>query len=1038
VQGVLQHTVDSFGLSVSVGAPPDPEDGLANLSPAERLAAKRRKKEVFRQQLEQCPDDVKTLWRLTRVFLDLNEVEEFVAFAQDFCRRHRSTWRNISRVLRKFNRERDALQLLLEVHREDPHNAEVCITLAKLDPNRSRSWYEQALKADPRCVEALLAIADELRKVDRNFSEAARYYEAAHRQCPSTDRRLHFKTLRRMGECLVQLDGRGEEGRKYLKQVLEDLDGASEHMHSATMIAMSYTLTQQHDNALVYCQKAEEIHRRAPLQHYEPTLKHAMRFKGITLLRKGEIERAIDTLEGAIAGTENTAGNEMTEELRSATQMIECTLGYAETLHGDLAAAERHLDRARALSGAHGGADVLVNLAYVKQAQGNSEEAQSLLQQCLASDKNNALALLRMGYIYLCQEQYEQAIQFLQKCLQQPTEQLTYGPQEKGTAHLYLCIAYHCRDGGSAGGGRLGSNTSEPGSGAQQLAEEQFRFGYELQPDMARKLAELEVVMTPGASLFPGRQSLMSSTLSMSTSSSVLPLTGQHLVSGMPPRMGSSDLLSKQASVLLLYAERAGKVPSSVLRPQIQAPTSTPSVASRGEVAYSPLTASARRPLVSASAAASVLGACQNASVPIASPVTDESASKPGLSGSRQLLGSSGKNPTLVGTASTAAGTSCGPSRDASDRDLHNIDSAARASLLQTPASGPSSTGGAPAGVRAANGTSVLSRSAQGHPALSEESIAAARELSARLPPEKLLQFSEIDMGECISCGEFAIVHRGTIRGSRQTDVVVKTLHQRECLHDDQAAAELRAEIAVIAELSHPRLVTFVGACLEPSCVALVTELAPGGNLHQALHVRRRRLQRRERFQLSTELLEGVRYLHARTPPIAHLDLKSMNLVLDAEGQHLQICDFGLARAMGSPSDGDGVAGGSSSSEGDRPPNRGGSPRYMSPECHDSTLGALTEKADVWSSGCILIEIFGETLPYAECSNVHQILKLMLVHRCGPDIPATVEAPVRTIIGCTLAFEAQERLAIAQVLLRLESVPATSGGEIKSRFTWNP
>merc|ERR1719460_1156987 len=117
-------------------------------------------------------------------------------------------------------------------------------------------------------------------------------------------------------------------------------------------------------------------------------------------------------------------------------------------------------------------------------------------------------------------------------------------------------------------------------------------------------------------------------------------------------------------------------------------------------------------------------------------------------------------------------------------------------------------------------------------------------------------------------------------------------------MYDENAAAELIAEISVIAELSHPRVVTFIGACLDPPRLALVTELAPGGNLHQALHVRHRHLARHERFQLATELLEGVRYLHARSPPIAHLDLKSMNLVLDEEGEHLQICDFGLARVL--------------------------------------------------------------------------------------------------------------------------------------------
>merc|ERR1719277_104418 len=157
-----------------------------------------------------------------------------------------------------------------------------------------------------------------------------------------------------------------------------------------------------------------------------------------------------------------------------------------------------------------------------------------------------------------------------------------------------------------------------------------------------------------------------------------------------------------------------------------------------------------------------------------------------------------------------------------------------------------------------------------------------------------------------------------------------------------------------------------------------------------------------------------------------------MNLVLDEEGQHLQICDFGLSRTLGRAPGGEP----GESGEGDRPLSRGGSPRYMSPECYDSNLGPLTEKADVWSSGCILIEIFGSSLPYAECTNVQQILKTMLVNRCGPPIPSTIEANVAGAIAHTLAFEASERLAIAQVLVMVQT--ADRKAENKSRFQWIP
>mmetsp|Transcript_72237 Transcript_72237/g.193815 ORF Transcript_72237/g.193815 Transcript_72237/m.193815 type:complete len:226 (-) Transcript_72237:115-792(-) len=218
-----------------------------------------------------------------------------------------------------------------------------------------------------------------------------------------------------------------------------------------------------------------------------------------------------------------------------------------------------------------------------------------------------------------------------------------------------------------------------------------------------------------------------------------------------------------------------------------------------------------------------------------------------------------------------------------------------------------------------------------------------------------------------------------------------------------------------MSELDHPSIVPFVGACLEADQVALVTELAPGGNLHRALHVQGRRLARWERLQLSLDLLEGVAHLHSRRPPVVHLDLKSMNLVLDAGGQRLLLCDFGLAQKLGVRGGQAGVA---------AKPCAGGSPRYMAPECYDSSLGPTTEKADVWSSACVLTEIFGGGLPYAECSNVQQILKTMLVHRQGPSVPASAEEPVRSAIAGALAFEYHARPAAAGVLAQFRALEA--------------
>jgi len=936
----------------------------------------RQKRDLLRQRLEARPDDSRVLARLAQIQVELDEVDDFVVFARDFCACHPCAWRASVRVLSQhLGRSLDAAAVLREVHRENPRDAEVCCALARVEPARARSWYEKAYRANPHCVDALLAIADDHRKCGR-FGVAARLYETAHRQSP-----LAMRALYRLGETLVK-DSRHAEGRNFLMQVL--LDGNSTYgLHASVMVALSHVMCQQHESALEACRRAEEVHRACAQRswHY---LKLARILKGITQLRSGDTSQAIQTLRSAAlcAGDADIEQGDSSLAAQHWDVLIESTLGLAETLRGGHVAAEIHLEKARRLDGPLR-TDSLVNFAYLRQAQGDLDAAQRLLDECLAVDRDSPMALLRVGYLHLCRHELSAAVQFLQKCLQQPSGTLAYGSAEKGTAHLYLCVAYYWLDAEHppAHHGRM-----------RQLAEDQFWSGYKLQPDLPRALADLRDV--PG-NIHPVR-SAGSAVVRLSSSGAPPPnppLPGARLVSGSPPRMGQVDLTPEQAGVILAFAEHCSLVPVSVLRspqPEIALDTAI----SKPTIIPSPNT----RPLLTTTAAFFDEWKT-GGKIPVG-------AVGLGVSTSPAILG--GADPTLVGTASTAAPTSAGPSRNASDPALVPV-------------------GGCDAMLGGFRSDEVQAP-VPGTYAETAASAAAAVAVAAPLPsvelrPGKLLRFDDLELGECISHGEFTVVHRGELlwgggsgvgesRVGAKRSIVVKSLHQKDCVHDEQAAAELRAEIAIIAELSHPRIVTFVGACLEPDNVALVTDLAPGGNLHQALHVHRRRFARGERFTLAMELLEGVEYLHAQSPPIAHLDLKSMNLVLDAEGHHLQLCDFGLARALG----------GNLPPCGDRPPSRGGSPRYMAPECYDSAIGHITEKADSWSSGCVLIEIFGESLPYAECSNVQQILKLMLVQHQPPSLPAPIEAPVRGVIACALAFDARERPNAAEMLSRLRSI----------------
>ena len=155
------------------------------------------------------------------------------------------------------------------------------------------------------------------------------------------------------------------------------------------------------------------------------------------------------------------------------------------------------------------------------------------------------------------------------------------------------------------------------------------------------------------------------------------------------------------------------------------------------------------------------------------------------------------------------------------------------------------------------------------------------------LGPEKMISFEELVFGELLSRGEHTTVQKALYRSSA---VVVKALHHQAIMYNQEAVEDLLAEIRILSRLSHPRLVAFMGACIEESRIVLVTELAAGGNLHHALHVRQMKFRRSQLFQLAVEFLEGVKYLHSLQPPVLHLDLKSMNLVLDLDLEHVKIC----------------------------------------------------------------------------------------------------------------------------------------------------
>ncbi|KAG8893610.1 hypothetical protein FRB99_001848, partial [Tulasnella sp. 403] len=199
-----------------------------------------------------------------------------------------------------------------------------------------------------------------------------------------------------------------------------------------------------------------------------------------------------------------------------------------------------------------------------------------------------------------------------------------------------------------------------------------------------------------------------------------------------------------------------------------------------------------------------------------------------------------------------------------------------------------------------------------------------------------------------IGVGGFGVVHRAVLQKgpfSPKIHVAVKKFHtigQREELL--RVALALIQELNVWAKLDHPNILPLVGFNLSSSLEQawLVSPYATNGNLFEYLEQTQPGLDKR--LELAKDTAKGLEYLHTRTPPICHGDIKSLNILIHGSG-HAMLCDFGLAKAT----DASAVSTKSSSM------NDGGTIRYWSPELFEDDSHPTLE-SDVWAWGCLLLE----------------------------------------------------------------------------------
>ncbi|KYO36595.1 hypothetical protein Y1Q_0024296 [Alligator mississippiensis] len=287
----------------------------------------------------------------------------------------------------------------------------------------------------------------------------------------------------------------------------------------------------------------------------------------------------------------------------------------------------------------------------------------------------------------------------------------------------------------------------------------------------------------------------------------------------------------------------------------------------------------------------------------------------------------------------------------------------------------------------------AASREAQEDRSRQQEDIEELETKAVGISPDgRFLKF-DIEIGR----GSFKTVYKGL---DTETTVEVAWCELQDRKLSKSERQRFKEEAGMLKGLQHPNIVRFYDSWESTvkgkKCIVLVTELMTSGTLKTYLK-RFKVMKIKVLRSWCRQILKGLQFLHTRTPPIIHRDLKCDNIFITGPTGSVKIGDLGLAtlkRASFAKS----VI---------------GTPEFMAPEMYEEKYD---ESVDVYAFGMCMLEMATSEYPYSECQNAAQIYRRVTSGVKPASFDKVAIPEVKEIIEGCIRQNKGERYAIKDLL----------------------